>query len=73
MLEQVGDRASPQTRHPCCLCQRDSVAAKAVFKKCTEGNNPLYSEQTMTRAYGYIYTIFGLEASHASLSGQALR
>jgi hypothetical protein len=27
---------------------------------------------TMTRAYGYIYTIFALEASHASLSGQAL-
>jgi hypothetical protein len=27
----------------------------------------------MTRAYGYIYTIFDLEASNASLSKQALR
>jgi hypothetical protein len=27
----------------------------------------------MTRAYGYIYTIFGLETSHASLSEQALQ
>ena len=26
----------------------------------------------MTRAYGYIYTTFSLEASHASLSEQAL-
>ena len=25
----------------------------------------------MTRAYDYIYTIFGLEASHAKLSDQA--
>jgi hypothetical protein len=29
--------------------------------------------EAMTRAYGYIYTIFGLEASHTSLSEQALR
>ena len=31
----------------------------------------LFGEKgTMTRAYGYIYTIFGLEASHASLPGK---
>jgi hypothetical protein len=33
----------------------------------------IWGKGIMTRAYGYIYTIFGLEASYASLSEQVLR
>jgi hypothetical protein len=32
-----------------------------------------YLKRAMTKAYGYIHAIFGLEASHASVSEQALR
>ena len=39
-----------------------------------DDNFPIIWEKgAITGAYGYIYTIFGLETSHASLSEHALR